>query len=362
MFCLTQPQSDHQLSIDGILNLPVVLAVTLCHCILTMSCVTMLIGACSVAILSDAAHMFSDVFSFLVSIYCMRLIKMKASAAYSFGYHRAETIGALVSVLIVCVITGGLVMEAIQRLIHPTDIDGRLMFIVATTGIGFNILLLVTLGHDHHHHLGGSCGHDHGHDHGHSHGAADLHGHCNVHGHCSAGPCNHGHVRADSDGPGAHGRRALHADQEACDAQLQDVADLDAGSGNEPCTQDQEQEHAHDPPSSSAASAFECLSVENTSLSHQGLVQVQLEASGVSGHIENVCLASVPRRRSHGRRGVSCHSHDVSHDHSHGNGGHHEDHHNQNLRGAIVHVIGDILQSIGVAVAGAIIWCASLPV
>jgi hypothetical protein len=40
--------------------------------------------------------------------------------------------------------------------------------------------------------------------------------------------------------------------------------------------------------------------------------------------------------------------------HSH----HGDDFQNQNLRGAIVHVLGDILQSVGVAVAGAVIWCA----
>lgn len=302
--------------------------------------------------------MFSDVFSFLVSIYCMRLIKMKASAAYSFGYHRAETMGALVSVLIVCVITGGLVVEAVQRLIHPTDIDGKLMFIVASTGIGFNILLLVTLGHDHHHHLGGSCGHDHGH----SHGGADAHGHG------SAAPCSHGHAHGHSDGPGARGCCALQGEQKSWDAQLQDVANQDDCSGFAlgDHGDDDDEEQTGDLASGSGAGVFECLSVENTSVPHQALVHVQLESSGEPGHTETVCLSSVPRRRSQRRRGVTCHSHDHSHDHSNGSshcdGGHNHDHHNQNLRGAIVHVMGDILQSVGVAVAGAIIWCESLHV
>lgn len=129
---------------------------------------------CSIAIMSDAAHMFSDVLSFVVSVYCMKLIEKRANATYSFGYHRAETIGALVSILIVCVITGGLVMEALERLANPQPINGKLMFIVAALGIAFNLLLLFTLGHDHHVHLGGgSCGHDHGHGHSHS-NKADL--------------------------------------------------------------------------------------------------------------------------------------------------------------------------------------------
>ncbi|MGQ3099393.1 MAG: cation transporter, partial [Brevundimonas aurantiaca] len=43
------------------------------------------------------------------------------------------------------------------------------------------------------------------------------------------------------------------------------------------------------------------------------------------------------------------HGHDHDHDHDH-------DHENMNLRGAILHVIGDLLQSVGVAIAGLLIW------
>jgi hypothetical protein len=48
------------------------------------------------------------------------------------------------------------------------------------------------------------------------------------------------------------------------------------------------------------------------------------------------------------------HGHDHDHDHSHGHG--HGSDESINLRGAIIHVLGDLIQSLGVAAAGALIW------
>ena len=53
----------------------------------------------SVAIMSDAAHMLSDVSSFLVAIFAAWAATQPAALHYSFGYHRAEILGALFSVL-----------------------------------------------------------------------------------------------------------------------------------------------------------------------------------------------------------------------------------------------------------------------
>ena len=49
--------------------------------------------------MSDAAHMLSDVSSFLVSIFAAWAATQPAASPYSFGYHRAEILGALLSVL-----------------------------------------------------------------------------------------------------------------------------------------------------------------------------------------------------------------------------------------------------------------------
>jgi hypothetical protein len=80
---------------------------------------------CSIAIMSDAAHMLSDVSAFLVSIFAAWAATQPGTQLYSFGYHRAEILGALVSVLIIWLVTGALVFEAVQRTINPVRVDGK---------------------------------------------------------------------------------------------------------------------------------------------------------------------------------------------------------------------------------------------
>jgi len=101
----------------------------------------------------------------------------------TFGFHRAEILGALVSVLLIWVLTGVLVYEAVDRIQNPTDVDGKLMFIVASAGLGVNIVMgfiLFQADVVHSHGLGGGHGHSHGvagHDHGHGENdAAHAHG------------------------------------------------------------------------------------------------------------------------------------------------------------------------------------------
>lgn len=79
----------------------------------------------SIAIMSDAAHMLSDVSAFLVSIFAAWAATQPGTQLYSFGYHRAEILGALVSVLIIWLVTGALVFEAVQRTINPVRVDGK---------------------------------------------------------------------------------------------------------------------------------------------------------------------------------------------------------------------------------------------
>lgn len=106
----------------------------------------------SLAIMTDAAHLLSDVAGFLVSLCALSLSRRKASSVMSYGYHRAEILGALVSISLVWVLTGWLVVEAIDRLRNPQPIDGKVMFIVAGLGVLVNGLIgFVLHPHQHHH-------------------------------------------------------------------------------------------------------------------------------------------------------------------------------------------------------------------
>ena len=72
----------------------------------------------SMAILSDAAHMFSDLAGFFISILAVYITKKKASDQFSYGYHRAEVIGALASILLILALTVLLLYGATMRIIN----------------------------------------------------------------------------------------------------------------------------------------------------------------------------------------------------------------------------------------------------
>ena len=71
------------------------------------------IWANSIAILSDAAHLVSDVAGIGVSIIALQIAQRDSTSKYSYGYHRAEILGTIVSLLAIWVVTGFLVYEAI---------------------------------------------------------------------------------------------------------------------------------------------------------------------------------------------------------------------------------------------------------
>ena len=82
------------------------------------------IYANSLAVLTDAAHLLSDLAGFLISIFALWLASIEPTSTLSFGFHRAEILGALLSVLLIWVMTGILVYEAVFRVRNPEDVDG----------------------------------------------------------------------------------------------------------------------------------------------------------------------------------------------------------------------------------------------
>lgn len=58
----------------------------------------------------------------------------------SYGYHRGEILGALLSISLVWAMTIYLLVEAFERLRRPQPVDGKLMFIVASLGVVVNVM------------------------------------------------------------------------------------------------------------------------------------------------------------------------------------------------------------------------------
>ncbi|EME30412.1 cation efflux system protein, CDF family [Galdieria sulphuraria] len=105
----------------------------------------------SLAIMTDAAHLLSDFASFVISLVALHLSKRPGSTTMSFGYARAEVIGAFVSILLIWSLSGILLLEATRRIMKPQPVDGRLMFAVALIGLVVNLVMGLVLGHKHEH-------------------------------------------------------------------------------------------------------------------------------------------------------------------------------------------------------------------
>ena len=69
----------------------------------------------SIAILTDCAHLVSDLIGFVMSIVALALTRREASKQYSFGWQRSEVIGTIVSILFLVVLTVWLFFEATKR-------------------------------------------------------------------------------------------------------------------------------------------------------------------------------------------------------------------------------------------------------
>ena len=101
--------------------------------------------ASSIAIMSDAAPLLSDLLGFFISIVSIYISRQKANKTMSYGYHRAEVIGALVSINIIWGLTFWLLYEATLRVIYPTPVNGLYMLITAVIGFIFNIIMGLVL-------------------------------------------------------------------------------------------------------------------------------------------------------------------------------------------------------------------------
>jgi cation diffusion facilitator family transporter len=126
-------------------------------CLLFMICeVVGGIWAGSLAIITDAAHLLTDLASMLISLFSLYLASRPASQRMSFGWHRAgnhppskllpftwisEVVGAFISVFLIWVVTGVLVYLAIDRIItQKYEIKGTIMAVTAGIGVLVNLM------------------------------------------------------------------------------------------------------------------------------------------------------------------------------------------------------------------------------
>lgn len=99
----------------------------------------------SLALISDALHLFLDVGALFLGIFVIALYKRPPTLKKSYGYQRAEVLGALASGILLWILMIFLIYEGIQRLFQPEPVQGPIVFIIASIGVIANFLMMKLL-------------------------------------------------------------------------------------------------------------------------------------------------------------------------------------------------------------------------
>jgi cobalt-zinc-cadmium efflux system protein len=104
----------------------------------------------SLALLSDAAHVFLDLFALVLSLAAIRLASAPPSDTRTFGWHRAEVFASFINGTTVFLMAIGIFYEAGIRFFNPEEVKSVPMFIIAIVGLAMNLLSAGALhGHSH---------------------------------------------------------------------------------------------------------------------------------------------------------------------------------------------------------------------
>ena len=99
----------------------------------------------SLALLSDAAHMFTDVAALAIALVAIKIGKLPADDKRTFGYQRFEILAALFNALMLFVVAIYILYEAYQRFSQPPEIQSVGMMIVAVIGLVINLISMKIL-------------------------------------------------------------------------------------------------------------------------------------------------------------------------------------------------------------------------
>jgi cobalt-zinc-cadmium efflux system protein len=116
-------------------------------------CVAELVGGWltnSLALLTDAVHMFTDVGALALTWFALWIGSRPASPQKTFGYYRAEILAAFVNGVVLCVVVAFVLIEAWHRLHDPPAVAGGGMLVVAAAGLAVNVFVAMRL-HAHRH-------------------------------------------------------------------------------------------------------------------------------------------------------------------------------------------------------------------
>ena len=92
----------------------------------------------SLALLSDAGHNLSDVFSLLLALLAFRMMRIQPSQKYTYGYKRMTILVSLVNALLLFVAVAAILWSSVEKILHPSPVQGDVVAWVAGIGILVN--------------------------------------------------------------------------------------------------------------------------------------------------------------------------------------------------------------------------------
>src|SRR5689334_19589358 len=99
----------------------------------------------SLALVSDAGHVLTDVFALGLAWFAVEQAKRPADGRRSYGYQRVGVLAAFVNAITLIVIVLAIAFEAVRRLMSPEPVQGGLVIATALVGIAINAFVLLTL-------------------------------------------------------------------------------------------------------------------------------------------------------------------------------------------------------------------------
>ncbi|HWQ39435.1 MAG TPA: cation diffusion facilitator family transporter [Burkholderiales bacterium] len=100
----------------------------------------------SLALLSDAGHMFSDAAALALAVLAALIARRPAGARHSYGLARAEVIAGFVNGLLLLAVVVMIFVEAVARLLEPEAVQGMGVAVVAALGLTVNLAVIYVLG------------------------------------------------------------------------------------------------------------------------------------------------------------------------------------------------------------------------
>jgi len=99
----------------------------------------------SIALISDAGHMFTHAFAITISLIAIIIAARPPCHHRTFGLYRAEILAAFINGLFLLVVGGLIIYEAVERIISPEDVLALDMLVIAFIGLAVNMVSIMIL-------------------------------------------------------------------------------------------------------------------------------------------------------------------------------------------------------------------------